>query len=654
MKDLHTQEQIDEMRRRLYDRGADVKESVRHKLTDTKVNVSRDWTISVPKKTATEDLRESIKPEQIVSETPPVEPVEDMDLSEAEAEEEKPKRHYRTFILLGSLIIFVLVAGISSMFLYFGGNQISSQNILVAVSGPSTVGGGEVIAAQIGVTNHNSVPIESVTLIVKYPSGTRSVGDNPRNLYEERIPVDDIGPGEVINVPVRAAIFGEEHAEKNIEATVEYRIEGSNSMFYKDADALAFRITSSPLVLRIKSIEKVASGQLVDITLTAVSNASSPLNDILISASYPNGFRLEKSEPEPIFGDNVWKIKELLPEGTATIKLQGVVTGLTEETFRINFDAGPSEPDNQFIVGATLAEAKADFEIERPFIDVKVAINGSVGKTAVISEGQESLVKVDIKNTLDETVYDMTVEVIPGGNALDENSIKSNSGFYDSNTETVRWEVSNNSSFDQILPGGTRTLEFQVVPGSNRTTSSYDLVVNVYARRVAESSALETLIGSVRAEAKYSSRIAVGSQASFVSGPVPPKVGETTSYKLTLIAEAGANDMVNTVVETSLPLHSNWLDVSEGDGTVSYNTVSKKLEWSIGDISSGQRKQLDFQVSILPSVSQVNKTPALVNRQTIRANDRFTGALLQDDAPAVTTELSREMGFEKDNGLVER
>ena len=133
---------------------------------------------------------------------------------------------------------------------------------------------------------------------------------------------------------------------------------------------------------------------------------------------------------------------------------------------------------------------------------------------------------------------------------------------------------------------------------------------------------------------------------------MPPEVGQTSVYTLSLVAEAGANDMANAIVETSLPLYVEWLDSYEADGDVSYNSVSKKIQWTIGDISSGKRKEFKFDVSILPSISQVETNPVLLNTQTMRANDRFTSALLQDTATPVTTELSTEMGLPKGNGRV--
>jgi hypothetical protein len=50
----------------------------------------------------------------------------------------------------------------------------------------------------------------------------------------------------------------------------------------------------------------------------------------------------------------------------------------------------------------------------------------------------------------------------------------------------------------------------------------------------------------------------------------------------------------------------------------------------------------------------VRDTLVLLNGQTLRANDRFTGQLLQDTAPPVTTELSTEAGFVEGNGTVVR
>jgi hypothetical protein len=263
-------------------------------------------------------------------------------------------------------------------------------------------------------------------------------------------------------------------------------------------------------------------------------------------------------------------------------------------------------------------------------------------------------VGIYLTNTLDETVYDLEVEVLPGGNVLVEDSIVADQGFFDSNTGILRFVPATNQAFAEVLPGDNRSLNFMIEPGSPRPTGSFELDVNVYARRVADENGGRVLIGTDRVEVKYSSVATLGSQANLVSGPQPPQTGEITTYEIVLVAEAGVNDLSNTLVEAQLPLYVEWLDVTSGVGEITYNDNTRELIWQVGDINSGDRAEHTIQVSILPSISQVDEVPVLINRQILTTNDRFTGQLLQDSATAVTTELSSELGFSRNNGRVER
>jgi hypothetical protein len=106
------------------------------------------------------------------------------------------------------------------------------------------------------------------------------------------------------------------------------------------------------------------------VTLRAVSNASSPLRDILVSAAYPNGFDFKSSDPAPIYGENVWKIDELLPDNSFEITLRGELQGFADQNVRINFSVGQPSQTNQYVVGSVLTKTFADFTIESPFIGV--------------------------------------------------------------------------------------------------------------------------------------------------------------------------------------------------------------------------------------------------------------------------------------------
>jgi len=642
MSDIKSQHEIDEMRKRLYSRGFDTPHSQRHSLADQQpVDVARNW--HTPSGAPVTPVAPSERPAS-ESLTVGVEP-------ESEIEVVTPRR-YRKFVLVGTLVVAVLGAVLAGAFWYFGQNNISGANIAINISGPATIGGSETISAQIGITNQNTVAVDSAVLVVKYPAGARSVTEPIKNLYEERISVGTMNPGEAKNIPIQAAIYGKENASQQIDATLEYKITGSDGTFYKVSEPLRFQITSSPITLQVSSVRKVSAGQDVEVTLSVKSNSSKTQKDVIVSAEYPNGFTYKTSDPDPIYNQNTWKIDELKPEQVVKIKIKGTINGLINESFGINFAAGISETDNQFIVGSLLAEARTEYVIESPFIEVGIVIDDDADGEAILEQGRSAPVEISIKNTLDETVYDMVVEVVPSGNALSESSISGGNGYYDSNKGSIRWEVSNNPTFAQVPPGTSQTLNFALTGDSKRGPSSFDITVNVYARRVAEQSAQEQLIGSVKASAKYVSEAAVTSQINYMSGPVPPKAGQTTTYLVALVVEAGSNDMTNTVVKTSLPTFMTWLNDYSGSGSVDYNPISKEIRWDVGDIEGNGKKELIFSTSILPSLSQVGTTPLLINNISLQAVDRFTGTTLTADSGMRYIELSEESGYEPGNGMV--
>lgn len=636
MNQLDEQHKIDEMRRRLYSRGEQFNRTERHNVSDIKVDVSRNWEYAE-------------EPEEFSSsaETP-----SDSGSASAAATPKRSRR-YRWYILLGSLLIFIVTAIGSALYMFSGENQISSANIQVVINAPTTVDGGQRLDAQIAVTNENNVPIESATLIVSYPSGSQTVAEPRENLFERRIPVNRLEPGETKNVPIQAIIFGEEGDQKRLTAQLEYGVENSDNLFYKDSDPANIRIVSSPVVLQVDSIRRVASGQAVEVEIAVTSNTGETYENLLVTASYPNGFSYQSADPEPAFNQNVWRITELAPEETETITVRGSVSGLADEALRLNVSVGPSLPDNQFRAGATLTDSYTEFVIERPFIDVVIDIDGETTSPVVLDPAANAQVSIDVTNTLSEPVYDMVVEVIPEGTIIDTANISTSRGFYDSNTGVVRFEAAAIPGLRELGAGRRETLSLTIDPNTTQGTASFSVKVNVYGKRLGERAAQEQLFGTTELEARYVSEIAARNALSHVSGPIPPVVGQETVYQVTLTAAAGSNDLTGGVMTTLLPVYVEWLGNYQAEGEVLYNPVSRELEWQVGSISGAQTKDLRFTLAYTPSVSQVMSLPILVNQQAFEATDRFTGTPLRVTVPQMTTELGSNGDFEEGTGLVQ-
>lgn len=658
MPDFKDRERLDALRQRLYDRNQDASfVSARRTLARTDVidviDVARGWGESVMRPAAAQIPQTNPVPAQPA---PKAVPLAESPLAAPElvvAAASPRRRSYRAYILLASVAIFVVLVGISSFYLFIGGNQTSGRNISFALSAPLAVAGGDVLEVQAAIHNMNSVAIESATLIVNYPVGTKSVGDTPRDLFEDRIPLNSIEPGETKTVPVRAAVFGEENEEKEITATFEYRVAGSNGTFYKDADPITFTINSSPVVLRVESVSKISSGQEFDVTLVVQSNALTPLTNVLVSAVYPESFRFVRSDPEPSYRQSEWIISDLAAKGTERITIRGVASGLSDEEFLLRFQAGTPRTDNQFIVGSLLAQTSSVITVEKPFVEMEFAINSDTDGDVVLPAGSPTTVVLTVTNTRSEPVYDMRVRIVPKGTAFRERLLQVEGGVYESSEQYIEWDVSGTPELTTVLPGERREFRFRLDSDAEQSTASLDLDANVYARRVNERNVPEDLIGATEAAIRYSSVAVVSRQVDRERGPVPPVVGQETVYTLTLAAEAGSNDLTGAVVTTALPQHVRWLNVVSGDGGVEFNPVSKRVRWNIGEIKGKERRTTTFQVAMTPSVLQVGTTPVIMETQELQATDRFTGAPLQASAPPITAELSEEAGFERGNGLVQ-
>jgi hypothetical protein len=640
MNQLDDQHNIDEMRRRLYSRGEQFKRSERHGVSDIKVDVSRNWDYG----TEPEETSEPPSPD-----TPNIAEATTSGTTETPTR----SRRYRWYVLLGSLCILLITAIGSGAYLFYGGNQISSDNITLDINGPNTLGGGERMDAQIAITNQNSVPIESATLIVSYPAGSQTVAEPIENLFERRIMVDRLEPGEARNVPIQALVFGEEGDEKRIAAQLEYSIENSDSLFYKDAEPHNFRIISSPVVLQVESIRRVASGQEVEVEISATANTGQSFEDLLVTASYPQGFTYLDSSREPTFNQNVWRIDELEPEETETITVRGTVAGLAEETLRLTVSVGPSLPDNPFRAGATLVDTYTEFVIERPFIDVVVEVNGQTSSPAILEAGSAANIEVTVTNTLPEPVYDMVVEIVPRGSIINTASIQSTTGFYDSNTGVIRYEAGTVPGLRELAAGDDADLSLRIDPNTTVSTASFTLDVSVFGKRLGERNAQEQLFGTSEVEARYASVIDARNALQHVSGPIPPVVGEETVYQVTLSAAAGNNEITNGVMTTLLPVYVEWLENYQADGAVTYNPISRELRWEVGSIAGAREKDLRFTLAYTPSDSQVNSRPILVNQQVFEATDRFTGTPQRVTVPQMTTALGSNGDIEEGTGLVQ-
>jgi hypothetical protein len=78
---------------------------------------------------------------------------------------------------------------------------------------------------------------------------------------------------------------------------------------------------------------------------------------------------------------------------------------------------------------------------------------------------------------------------------------------------------------------------------------------------------------------------------------------------------------------------------------INYNPDTHEISWNVGTLSAGTGygpapREVAFQISFLPSSSQIGYEPELVGKATVTGIDKATGVNVDFSAGAVTTRFS--------------
>lgn len=570
-----------------------------------------------------------------------------------------PRRSFRSVLTLIGILFFIGALAVSSFFLFMGGGAISGSNIAIDIAGPIAVGGGETMDLQIAVANQNTLPIDSATMIITYPRGAQSAVEPGKELFTERLQLNKIDPNEVVNVPVRVIMFGEENDTKKITIAVEYRVKGSNATFYKEALPFEFKINTSPIVINVNTVKSISSGQEIAIEVVVQSNAPEEMTDLLLKAEYPQGFEFSESDSETVSGEDTWRIASLKPGEEKKILIKGVMAGGDGDVNEFDFAVGVANERDALSIASPLATREAAVRIERPFLDVVVSVNSKTGDTIVVDAEDSISVRVDFKNALDTTVYDGVIQVKLGGNALNEMSVEAEDGFYDSTSNIITWDSVDIAELRELTPGEDYGVTFRVTPREDiKQNPEIKLSVTIQGNRVGEDRVPEQVVGTIEQLVKIASITKLSSSALYTegpfrnSGPTPPVAERTTEYTLLLSVKNGTNPVTGGEVIAVLPPYITWLDRTSPDGDTTYNSANRSLVWNIGELKANEYKEVWVQIALKPSLSQVNTSPTLLETQRFRATDRFTGTAVRTESAALTTALTNDPNRDLRDGRV--
>ena len=129
-------------------------------------------------------------------------------------------------------------------------------------------------------------------------------------------------------------------------------------------------------------------------------------------------------------------------------------------------------------------------------------------------------------------------------------------------------------------------------------------------------------------------------------GPLPPKVGETTKYRVFFDVANSSGEADGVTVEATLPSNVAWTgkySVNAGQA-IDWLPSTRTVRWEIGTLapytnSEGEHLGASFEVALTPHTEDAGAAPTLVTGITLSGKDATTGLTLHAEAESITTDL---------------
>lgn len=564
-------------------------------------------------------------------------------------------KHIRiaSIFFIVAFLFFIISLGIAGYLFYFGGNAVSADKIIIDIQGPTTITGGDTVPLSVSITNKNSVTINNAIIEINFPNGTLTA-DGTSSAYPRYTKnLGQIESGETVTQSIKAIVFGGAGQALLFPISFSYGTTGSNSTFVKKS-SYTLSVSSTPLSVSIDTPTETTSGKPLAFTITARSNATVPLNNVILTTTLPFGFSVTSSSL-PMSGQD-FILGSLSPGEKKIVTLTGILVGQDNEQRVFHFSVGTAKSASDQTLAVSYMTQSATVTITAPFITTTLSLNSDTRPDTVVSSGGRQRATISYSNTLDTIVTNATITIALSGSAIDYNSIQTTNGFYRSTDRTVIFSRDTDPSLASLASGasGVGSFTFLTLPASSvGIAPTVTFTISVSGTRVGQTNVLEQISASFVKTVKIATVTALSASSRHVSGPIPPLIGQSTSYNIVWNVRNGWSSIADGVVSAILPSYVSYSDITTGTGSFSYDSTSRTVTWNVGDIAQNTTAQGTFQVSFTPSSSQRGSAPSLTSMLSFSGYDRFAGVKITASTDPSTTETKGDPGYISTNGTVQ-
>jgi|GEM_PF-5081304 len=564
-----------------------------------------------------------------------------------------------------AILILVLVLVLGS-----GGGSYSGERVFLEIECPDSVPDGSEITYRINAINKEAVGLNNVELELLFPEGfTYTSSSMEKNEGANVWEIGDIEENHSQDLEISGTLTGTASELKVVKGVMRFQPAGLSSEFAVEAENSTV-IAAGNVSLTIDAPQNTASGNEIEYNVRYENLGGEEETGWYVRLSYPEGFEYRGAEPSPADSNNIWKLPGLESGEKGEIAISGILTGIDNEAKKVVAELGVME-DGTFRAQLT----KEDTTV---IVESVVLITESLAgqETDVIDAGQELDFVIDYKNQGSVGLRNASIEVtLSNPDIIDFGKFEAEGGSYSDGK--ITWNSSGIPDLALIQPNTGGEIEFSLaikdrlempidsVEDKNFTLDtqafliSDDIPLSISAEHKVESEPLDLKLNSfitVDAQGFYYDQF---TGEPIGSGPMPPEVGEKTTYHIIWEVTNMANDLSDAKVSVVLAPGASYADnanVTHGQD-IQFDPKTSSVTWDIGRVPANtgtfsEKIMASFDVSITPGEDKVGQYVQLLQETVFSAFDTFTESELMGEDESLTTELPDDV-FAEDKGEVQ-
>ena len=575
------------------------------------------------------------------------------------------QRKSRAKALLLTVVIFgVLIATAGWMiFVLLNPNyQFGDKSLEITVDSPQNVASGDEVSYAITYRNREKVTLGNAELIFRYPDGFTFIEGQPAasNEFNTTWQLGDLDRGAAGTITIRGKIIGEVGSLKTLNITSSFEPENFSSVF-KETETFSSQITSTILALTVTGPEKILPEKKATYSLKYKNASQQDLTGVIIEVIYPQDFIFQEAQPAAYHNqtdarnlNNQWRIENLNRNQEGEILISGGFPP-GEQTRTAELKATIGFLDSNTNVVSVQQEQLVSTQIINSGLKLDLIINGA-NQDQPVNFGQRLTYSLSYKNIGQHELSNVSLSLDINSQIVDFDSLNDSlEGTL--NGQVITWGPAQSKKLELLKPLNEGTIDFsiQIKSPENISLSVSSLATqSTLSATVGKIDDIETpdlvIAGgditnsintdiALKVEGRYfdEDNIAVG------TGPLPPVVGEKTTFRIYWSVANSLHDVSDVTVTAKLPdgvSFDNKFLVRTG--VLTYSQQTNTVEWLIDLISAN--KTLDdisawFDVAVTPTKQQVRRLLILTDQATLTATDEVTQSAITKTAKAVTSNL---------------